>query len=105
MNRLITLFVLTSAYAPASEQVRLDGVTLRFGDPIEVSSTVGRAWFPTLAKFKTGELMALYALTEDSNAAVNIQSGFQISRDRRQDLESSLGHIPGVWLDHFVPAE
>jgi hypothetical protein len=67
--------------APAGQEIRLKGVKVRLGEPAQVTQTIGRAYFPTLARFSTGELLALYALTEDSNSSAAYVSGFQISVD------------------------
>src|SRR5262245_61689626 len=49
-------------------EVRLKGLRVRLGQPIQVTQTIGYAQFPTIAKFATGELIATYALTEDSRS-------------------------------------
>ncbi|MSO22850.1 MAG: exo-alpha-sialidase [Acidobacteria bacterium] len=80
LTGLLATTIVTGA-APAGHEINLKGVKVRLGEPTQVTQTIGRAYFPTLARFSTGELLALYALTEDSNSSAAYVSGFQISGD------------------------
>ena len=62
-------------------KVRLQRLSVRLGQPIPVTQTIGHAWFPTLAKFPSGELIVTYAVSADSNANPYSVRAFQISRN------------------------
>ena len=86
-------------------KVRLQRLTVRLGQPIEVTQTTGRAWFPTLAKFPSGELMVTYSLVADTNENPTYLRAFQISRDGGR----SWGHRNDLIPDHqpwiYVPRD
>jgi hypothetical protein len=86
-------------------KVRLQRLTVRLGQPIEVTQTTGRAWFPTLAKFPSGELMVTYSLVADTNENPTYLRAFQVSRDGGR----SWGHRNDLIPDHqpwiYVPRD
>ncbi|MFN8494341.1 MAG: hypothetical protein U0350_42470 [Caldilineaceae bacterium] len=49
-----------------------------------MTESVGHGWFPSLARFPTGELLVAYSLTADTNENGLDISGFMVSRDNGQ---------------------
>jgi hypothetical protein len=47
----------TSLAAAHSAKVKLAGVTVHLGEPMQAAESIGRVWFPTTAQFPTGELL------------------------------------------------
>ena len=86
-------------------KVKLQGLTVRLGQPIQVTDTIGHAWFPTLAKFPSGELMVTYAVAADSNANPYSVRGFQISRDGGQSWGHRYDIITDLQPAIYVPQE
>ncbi len=86
-------------------EVNLDGVKVRLGKPIQVTEAIGHAWFPTLARFSTGELIVTYALTPDTNQAAMFVSGFQISRDGGKTWGHRYDVIPEFGSTILLPRE
>ena len=99
------------------KEVDLKGLTVRLGDPIQVTAQVGwhintfnfDRWSfihltPMLAKFPKGELIATYALDPDTQQNPYFLSAFQISKDSGEHWGTRYGmliqHIPLT----FVPA-
>ena len=85
--------------------VKLQGLTVGLGEPIQVTDTFGHAWFPTLAKFPSGELMVTYAVSPDSNANAFSVLAFQISKDGGQSWGHRYDIIPEIQPAIFVPQE
>jgi len=61
--------------------IKLNGVTVQIGEPLQAMESVGHAWFPSLAQFPSGELLLAYSLAADSNENQFDLSGYQISAD------------------------
>jgi hypothetical protein len=91
--------------AASITEVKLKGAKVRLGEPIQVTQTIGRAWFPTIAQFPTGELVALYALTEDTHTPGMVSSGFQLSTDGGKTWGHRYDIIPEFGSTIFHPLE
>ena len=59
----------------------LADLTVHLGAPIEAMASVGHGWFPSLARFPTGELLLAYSLAADTNENHVDLSGYQVSAD------------------------
>lgn len=92
---------------PGMKQVQLQGLTVRLGQPVQVSAQ--QPWreepdgpwafihpVPTIARFPSGELMVAYSLVADTNQNPTYVSAFQISTDGGR----SWGHRYDVIPDH-----
>ena len=86
-------------------EIVLDGVSVRMGEPIQVTESVGYGWYPTIAQFPTGELLLIHSLVPDKNDNVIDVAGFIVSCDDgeswgdRYDILSE--HQPMI----FVPQD
>ncbi len=96
-------------------EVKLTGLTVRLGEPVEVTSQIGwrmiwphyDTWSfvhltPMMARFPGGELIVTYALDPDTQANPVFISGFQISKDGGEHwgLRYSvvMQHIPMIFI-------
>lgn len=61
--------------------IKFDGLTVHLGEPIEAMASIGHAWFPSLARFPSGELLLAYSLVADTNENHFDLSGYQVSAD------------------------
>ena len=108
---LLASWLWASGFAPQSHllaagettTVTLQRLTVRLGEPIQVTETIGHAWFPTLAKFPSGELMVTYAVSADSNANPYSVRAFQISRNGGRSWGHRYDLITDLQPSIFVP--
>ena len=63
-----------------SREVTLDGLKVTLGTPRQVLEAVGHCWFPNIARFASGSLMATGILTADSNS--NLVDGYRVTGSR-----------------------
>lgn len=99
----------------AFKEVNLNGIKVRLGDPVEVTSQMGwrvvwskfdRWTFvhltPILAKFPNGDLLATYTLDPDTQQNPQFSSAFQISHDGGLHWGTRYGvlmqHIPMIFI-------
>ncbi|MGH9344911.1 MAG: sialidase family protein, partial [Terriglobia bacterium] len=96
-------------------EVRLKGLTVRLGDPVEITSQIGwhmnwpqhNTWSfvhltPIAARFPNGELIVTYTLDPDTQANPIFLSGFQMSKDGGEHWGLRYGvimqHIPMIFI-------
>ena len=96
-------------------EVKLNGLTVRLGDPIQVTAQLGWKtsadiydWYsfihvtPTMARFPNGELIAAYPLDPDSQNNPAFLSAFQISKDGGAHWGTRysvlMQHIPMIYV-------
>jgi hypothetical protein len=64
-----------------AREIALRGLRVTLGRPRQVNEGVGHHWFPSLARFPTGELLLSYILAADSNENLVNATGISVSRD------------------------
>ncbi|MCW5854338.1 MAG: hypothetical protein KIT87_29990, partial [Anaerolineae bacterium] len=68
--------------------IRLGEARVRLGEPRQVTEGVDYHWFPSLAKFPTGELMLSHLLVADTNENHLNGNGVCISRDHGETWDA-----------------
>ena len=83
--------------------IKLNGLTVHLGEPIQVTESVGHGWFPSLARFPTGELLVAYSLAADTNENGLDISGYLLSRDSGQSWSRRYDIVPEHQPMIYVP--
>ncbi len=83
--------------------IKLHGVTVHLGEPIQAMQSVGHGWFPALAQFPTGELLLTSSLAADTNENQVDVSGYQVSADGGQTWTPRYDIVPEHQPMIFVP--
>jgi hypothetical protein len=85
--------------------VKLKGVRVRLGQPIQVTESHGYAYIPTIAKFPSGELIITYSLVADTNENPAYVGAFQISSDGGKTWGQRYDVLPEHQPMIYVPQE
>jgi len=83
--------------------IKLNGVTVQIGEPLQAMESIGHAWFPSLAQFPSGELLLAYSLAADSNENQFDLSGYQISADGGHNWTPRYDIVPEHQPMIYVP--
>lgn len=86
-------------------ELKLAGMRVRLGRPVQVVESHGYAYIPSLARFPAGELLLTYSSSPDTNLNPGYTGTFQISADggrtwgQRYDVLPE--HQPMIYVDQL----
>ncbi|MCX6043997.1 MAG: sialidase family protein [Chloroflexi bacterium] len=83
--------------------IKLNHLHVHLGEPIQVTSSISHGWFPSLAKFPTGELLLAYSLAADTNENGLDISGYMLSGDNGQSWSPRYDILPEHQQMIFIP--
>lgn len=95
------------ARAPESPQQRTqenqgDGISVRVGKTVEITSSFRRCWFPTIHQFSNGDLMATMRMSPDERNPEGDFSAYCLSKDHgvswsRRYTMGAGANVDGAW--------
>jgi hypothetical protein len=83
--------------------VKLNGLIVYLGEPIQVMESAGHRGYPSLAQFSTGELLLAYSLVADTNENHFDLSGYQVSADGGHSWTLRYDSLPEHQQMIYVP--